>query len=253
LPRALIALDFDGTLAEISPRPQDAQPLRGAPMLLGQIRAAGARVAVITGRTTSSLLEVSGLGSIPGIVIYGLHGAERWHHGRSQAPAPPSGLAYLRDQLPGVIATAVQERAIWIEDKGLSLVIHTRLTSEPATVIAALAEPVRRLANRAGLDVRPGKEVLELCLPGIDKGTAIDALLTGDTAAVLYAGDDIGDVPAFDRVREWAQQTGRPALTIAVTEPITSVAQHSDMVVPNPSALLSLLRRLAGSNDERGT
>jgi trehalose-6-phosphatase len=54
LPRALIALDFDGTLAEISPRPQDAQPLRGAPMLLGQIRAAGARVAVITGRTTSS-------------------------------------------------------------------------------------------------------------------------------------------------------------------------------------------------------
>jgi trehalose 6-phosphate phosphatase len=253
LPHALIALDFDGTLAEISPRPEDAQPLRSVPMLLGQIRATGARVAVITGRTTSSLLEVSGLGSIPGVVIYGLHGAERWHHGRSQAPPPPSGLAYLRDRLPGVIAAAVRERAIWIEDKGLSLVIHARLTREPATVIAALAEPVRRLANRAGLDVRPGKEVLEICLPGIDKGTAIGELLTDDTSAVLYAGDDTGDVPVFDRVREWASQTRRPALTIAVTEPITPVAQHSDVVVPSPSALLPLLHRLTGRNSEVGT
>jgi trehalose 6-phosphate phosphatase len=247
LPHALIALDFDGTLAEISPRPRDARPLQGVPMLLGQIRRTGATVAVITGRTTSSLLEVSGLGSIPGIVIYGLHGAERWRHGRLEASPPPSGIAYLRDRLPGVIASAVQESAIWIEDKGLSLVIHARLTSEPDTVIAVLAEPIRRLANRAGLDVRPGKEVLEICLPGIDKGTAIDELLTDDTSAVLYAGDDIGDVPAFDRVREWAKRTRRPALAIAVTGPNTSVAQHSDVAVPNPLALLSLLRRFAGA------
>jgi trehalose 6-phosphate phosphatase len=246
-PHALIALDFDGTLAEISPRPQDARPLQGVPMLLGRIRRTGARVAVVTGRTTSSLLEVSGLDSIPGIVIYGLHGAERWHDNRLEAPPPPPGIAYLRDRLPGVIATAVQDRAIWIEDKGLSLVIHTRLTSEPDGALAVLAEPVTRFATRVGLDVRPGKEVLEICLPGIDKGTAIDELLTEDTSAVLYAGDDTGDVPAFDRVREWADQTRRPTLTIAVTEPGTSVAQHTDVAVPNPLALVSMLHRFAGA------
>ena len=35
LPSGLVALDFDGTLAPISPRPGDARPLAGAGQLLG--------------------------------------------------------------------------------------------------------------------------------------------------------------------------------------------------------------------------
>ena len=81
LSSALVALDFDGTLAPISPHPDDARPLAGAQQILRDVRATGATLAVVTGRTVASLLRVSGFGAVPGIVIYGTHGAERWQAG----------------------------------------------------------------------------------------------------------------------------------------------------------------------------
>lgn len=62
LPSGLVALDFDGTLAPISPLPGDARPLDGAGPLLRDVRATGATLAVVTGRTVASLLQVSGFG-----------------------------------------------------------------------------------------------------------------------------------------------------------------------------------------------
>ena len=102
LPSGLVALDFDGTLAPISPLPRDARPLGGVDQLLRDVRATGATLAVITGRTVASLLRVSHFGAIPGIVIYGTHGAERWHAGHLRAAAPPAGLGELRVSLPGL-------------------------------------------------------------------------------------------------------------------------------------------------------
>jgi trehalose 6-phosphate phosphatase len=92
LSSALVALDFDGTLAPISPHPDDACPLAGAHQILCDVRATGATLAVVTGRTVASLLRVSGFGTVPGIVIYGTHGAERWHEGELRTPAIPPGL-----------------------------------------------------------------------------------------------------------------------------------------------------------------
>ena len=85
LPSGLVALDFDGTLAPISPRPGDARPLTGAGQLLRDVRATGATLAIVTGRTVASLLRVSGFGAIPGIVIYGSGPARK--SSRSAFPA----------------------------------------------------------------------------------------------------------------------------------------------------------------------
>ena len=73
-----------------------------------------------------------------------------------------------------------------------------------------LRAPVDKVAAAAGLGVRPGKEVLEICIPGIDKGTAIRELLGDDPAAAFYAGDDLGDLPAIAEVNAWAERSGRP-------------------------------------------
>ena len=150
------------------------------------MRATGAALAIVTGRTVASLLRVSGFDAIPGIVIYGTHGAERWHAGRLRAAAPPAGLEELRASLPGLLASI--EPDLWLEDKGLSLVIHARLTPDPERVLEILRAPVGEAAAAAGLGVRPGKEVLEICIPGLDKGTAIRELLGGDPAAALLRG-----------------------------------------------------------------
>ena len=139
LSSALVALDFDGTLAPISPHPDDARPLAGALQILRDVRATGATLAVVTGRTVASLLRVSGFGVVPGIVIYGTHGAERWQAGELRTPAIPAGLQELRLSLPGLLTSIAHDRQLWIEDKGLSLVIHARLTAEPERVLETAA------------------------------------------------------------------------------------------------------------------
>ena len=243
LSSGLVALDFDGTLAPISPRPGDARPLAGTGQLLRDVRATGATLAIVTGRTVGSLLRVSGFGAIPGIVIYGTHGAQRWQAGNLRAAAAPAGLDELRESLPGLLASAGPD--LWLEDKGLSLVIHARLTAEPERVLEILRAPVGEAAAAAGLGVRPGKEVLEICLPGLDKGTAIRELLGGDPAAALYAGDDLGDLPAIGEVNAWARRTGRPALTVGVSPRGQGpVAERAGVTVPGPQGLMTLLRQI---------
>jgi trehalose 6-phosphate phosphatase len=243
LPSGLVALDFDGTLAPVSPLPGDARPLDGAGLLLRDLRATGATLAVVTGRTIASLLRVSGFDAIPGIVIYGTHGAERWQAGQLRAPAPPPGLAELRASLPGLLASI--EPDLWLEDKGLSLVIHARLTPDPDRFLEILRAPVGEAAAAAGLGVRPGKEVLEICIPGLDKGAALVELLDGDPAAACYAGDDLGDLPAIGAVNAWAGRTGRPALTVGVSASGRGpVAGQAGLTVPDPQGLMSLLRQL---------
>jgi trehalose-phosphatase len=121
------------------------------------------------------------------------------------------------------VAGVTRDSAVWIEDKSLSLVIHTRLTAEPDRFLEKLRTPVAEATAAAGLEVRPGKEVLEICIPGYDKGAAIRKLIGDETAAVFYAGDDIGDVPALREVNAWSGRSGRPKLTVAcVRSPHTS-------------------------------
>jgi trehalose 6-phosphate phosphatase len=243
LPSGLVALDFDGTLAPISPRPGDARPLDGTGQLLRDVRTAGATLAVVTGRTVASLLRVSGFGAVPGLVVYGTHGAERWQGGQLRAPAPPPGLAELRVSLPGLLAGIGPD--LWLEDKGLSLVIHARLTPDPDHFLGLLRAPVAEAASAAGLGVRPGKEVLEICIPGLDKGTALRELLAGDPAAAFYAGDDLGDLPAIAAVNAWGQRSGRPALTVGVSASGRGpVAGQAGLTVPDPGGLRSLLRQV---------
>jgi trehalose 6-phosphate phosphatase len=251
---ALVALDFDGTLAPITPHPEDARPVPGADRMLRAVRATGATLAVVSGRSVASLLRVSGFGAIPGIVIYGTHGAERWQAGVLRAAPTPPGLEELRVRLPGLVAGLVREPGLWVENKSLSLVVHARMTPEPERVLEELREPVEAAAAAVGLGVRPGREVLEICVPGIDKGTAIRELLDGDPAAVLYAGDDVGDLDAMAEVHAWAQRSGRPACTVAVGPAAGGglgsaagggpLAGQADVTVPDPLGLLAFLTGL---------
>jgi trehalose 6-phosphate phosphatase len=247
LSSALVALDFDGTLAPISPHPADARPLPGVHQLLRDLRATGAALAIVTGRSVASLLRVSGFDAVPGIVIYGMHGVERWENGRLRAPATPPGIDELRLSLPKIVASVAADPAVWIEDKELSLVVHTRLTAEPDRLIEVLRAPVAEAVEAAGLQMRPGKEVLEICIPGIDKGTAIRELIGDETAAVCYAGDDVGDLPALREVIAWSGRSGRPKFAVAIDPSgVGPLAGLADVTVPDPHSLILLLRRIIG-------
>lgn len=246
--RAVVGIDFDGTLAPVSPHPRDARIDPAAVHELRRIAEAGATVAVVTGRSVESLLEVAGaeLEMIPRLVIEGLYGAEHFSNGVLRTVPTPPRIHRLRDELSTAVTATVSDPDVWIEDKRLSLVVHTRMTTDPRALQSALERPLADVAAKHGLELHLGKEVLELRLPGIDKATALGRLVDTTTRAVVYAGDDTGDLPAFAFVRRWRARTGRPGVTIGVVKDAASpIAGEADWELRDTAELTRTLRVLA--------
>jgi trehalose 6-phosphate phosphatase len=244
--RALIALDFDGTLAPIVSEPSAARPHPGVLPALQRLATAVGTLAIVTGRPALAAVELGGFADIPGLIVIGHHGWERWEAGKLTSPPPPPEVAQARARLPGVLAEAGAPDGTWVEDKGHALVVHTRRTADPEKALALLADPLADFAGQAGLDGKPGRLVIELRPCGVDKGTAITALAAErDPAAILFAGDDLGDIPAFDAVHA-LRATRRKGIAVAsASGEVTALAGHADLVVDGPAGVTALLVRLA--------
>jgi trehalose 6-phosphate phosphatase len=242
---ALVALDFDGTLAPIVTDPARSRLVDGGLEVLQRVAGAVGTLAVVTGRRAAEVVALGGLDAVPGLLVAGHYGAERWRDGELVAPEPPPGVAAARAELPDTLAGAGAAAGVWVEDKGLSLVVHTRRAADPDGALAALAEPVRALAERHGLQAHPGRYVLELRAPGDDKGAVVRRLVAdARPAAVLFAGDDLGDLPAFGAV-ERLRADGVPGLTVASrSAEAPEVAERADLAVDGPAGVVDLLAAL---------
>ena len=251
--RALVAVDYDGTLAPIVGRPEDARPAPGAVTALRALAGRVGRCAVVTGRPAAVVVELGGLGDVAGLVVLGHYGLQRWHDGELATPDPAPGVEVARRAMPGVLADAVD--GVYVEDKEHSLVVHTRPAADPAAALAALEAPLGELAAANGLELVPGRLVLELRPPGVDKGVAVAALAAErDASAVVYVGDDLGDVPAYAAV-EAGRHEGRPGLTVAsidpdLPDPPTLQPDQVDLVLAGPTAVVAFLTELAAAIGE---
>jgi trehalose 6-phosphate phosphatase len=245
---ALIAMDFDGTLSPIVADPREARAHPGAVAGLRELARLVGTLAVITGRPAGEAVELGGFGSIPGLIVLGHYGWERWEDGALAAPPPPPGVATARARLPELLAEAGAPEGIRIEDKGSALAVHTRRTADPAAALAALADPLADLAAATGLTLEPGRLVIELRPPGMDKGSALTVLAAErKSGAILFAGDDLGDLPAFGAVRA-LRASGHPGLAVcSASGEVSELAAEADLVVAGPDEVASLLRSLARS------
>jgi len=247
--RALIALDFDGTLAPIVADPTQARATATAVAALHQLAGLAGTVAIITGRPAADAAAFAGVAAVPQVIVLGHYGMQRWERGRLSSPAAPPGLAVARADLPAVLASAGADPGTWIEDKGEALAVHTRRAAQPQPELDRLRGPLTELAGRTGLAVEPGRLVLELRPPGADKGQALlDLAAERSPAAVLFCGDDLGDLPAFQAGRQ-LRAGGTPGLLVAsgsaeTPEPIMADA---DLVVSGPIGVAELLAGLAGA------
>lgn len=245
---ALIAMDFDGTLSPIVADPREARAHPGAVAGLRGLAGLVGTLAVITGRPAMEAVELGGFGSIPGLIVLGHYGWERWEDGALAAPPPPPGVATARARLPELLAEAGAPEGTRIEDKGSALAVHTRRTADPAAALAAVADPVAGLAAATGLTLEPGRLVIELRPPGMDKGSALTALAAERrSGAILFAGDDLGDLPAFGAVRA-LRAAGHPGLTVcSASGEVSELAAEADLVVAGPDEVAALLSALARS------
>ena len=224
---AAIFLDFDGVLAPIVERPEDAYPPAETRVELARLVGRYALVAVVSGRAGDDVRERL---DVDGVVIVGSHGleldrqADRW-----------------RQQIAD-FAGAASWPPSEIELKGLSVAFHFRDREDEAAAVVEL-EALSELAHDEGLVSRFGRKVLEVLPPvGSNKGTAVRHLLEGaGLTRVLVAGDDTTDLDAFRAVENIEN---RVRVAVLAPESPTELADHAELVLGSTGEFLELLRRL---------
>jgi trehalose 6-phosphate phosphatase len=246
--RALIAVDFDGTLAPIIDDPAAARATPDATRSLTRLAGRAGTVAIITGRPAADAASFAGVSSVPGVIVLGHYGMQRFERGTVSSPPPPPGLSVARAELPAVLSAAGADPGTWIEDKGDALAVHTRRAARPDAELDQLRAPLAGLAARTGLALEPGRLVLELRPPGADKGRALTSLAAERAPeAILFCGDDLGDRPAFAAVRE-LRLTGTPGLLVCSgSAEVPQLAAEADLVVDGPAGVAEFLGGLAAA------
>jgi trehalose 6-phosphate phosphatase len=253
-PETVVGLDFDGVLAPIVDDPAQAFIHPEAAEVLEALSAQVRAVAVVTGRPARQALGLGGLEQVGAAVdaagkelhLFGQYGNERWSSTsrRVVSPRPPRGLASFTAELPRLLRRHGAEAA-HIEEKGLAVAVHTRRLDDAATRFDELLPVLREAAARHDLAVEPGKQVIEVRSPGMHKGVAVRTLVEElGAGGFLFAGDDLGDLPAFEALRDLDRE-GLPTLRVcSASEEENALVELADVVVPGPDGVLALLRQL---------
>lgn len=230
-PRAALFLDFDGTLADIAPRPEAVVVPPGLIEVLQRLteRLQGA-LAVVSGRRLADLDTFLAPLKLPAAAEHGA--LRRLASGRLTEPGPLD-LGHATE-----VAEALMRRypRLRMERKTSSVALHYRAQPQlEQTCLTALAQACERTP---GVELLRGKCVVELKPLGVDKGQALASFMKEPPFAgrrPWFAGDDLTDEPGF----AWAQQAG--GIAVKVGEGPTA-ARHR---IADPAALRAWLARSA--------
>ncbi len=231
LPGSAFFFDFDGTLADLAPRP-DAVVVDGDVLCsLGRLaRAQGGAVAIVSGRPVA---EIDAFLSPLRLPVAGVHGTER---------RGPDG-SLRRIALPGlgpavewVQAFAARHPALLLEIKPGALALHYR--GAPDLEDACLAVMQQAMARVDGMGLLCGKRVFELKPRRASKGQAVRSYMDERpfrSRRPWVFGDDVTDEAAFETVLS----LGGVAVKIGEGE---SLAPYR---LPDPAALRHWLAEAA--------
>ena len=136
----------------------------------------------------------------------------------------------------------------FVEDKGLAVAVHTRRLDDPDDAFDRLLKPIGGASwpSATGWSVEPGRQVLEVRSHGMHKGLVVEWLMGEhlEAGGFLFAGDDLGDVEAFEAVLD-LRRRGLPTLLVcSASREEPTLRELSDVVVDGPAGVLDLLRRL---------
>lgn len=239
-PTLLIGTDFDGTLAPITDRPDDAAIRPESREALRALRDAdGIEVAVISGRALDDVRERVG---VEGIDYAGNHGLEYRHEGeesvhpvaRERVETVQAVREALEDELAGV-------EGAFVEDKRVTLTVHYRHASPEDA--ARVRETTREVVDRLGggeLEVTDGKEIVEV-RPDVDwdKGEALSWFAERHEADVvpLFVGDDVSDEAGF-------RAAAPRGAGVRVGEAEIERETRADASVATPAEVTAFLRQL---------
>lgn len=251
---AVVCLDFDGVLAPIVEDPDQAHIHPEAGEVLLELAGLVKAIAVVTGRPARQAVSLGDLDALGAriaetgrdFLVLGQYGNERWsaHSRRVLSPRPPRGLASLVAELPDLLRSEGLSEA-YLEQKSLAVAVHTRRMDDPDAALERLTPVLQRAARERGLVLEPGRMVVEVRAPGMDKGNAVRTLrreLHAD--AMAFVGDDLGDVEAFDAIADLRRRGMVGLLVASGSDEQQVLLDRADIVVDGPDGVMELLRSL---------
>ena len=203
----VLFIDYDGTLAPFTDRPDRARPYAGVAPLLNRIGRDGAtRIVLVTGRRLADLERP--LAHIRSHDVWGAHGWQRARPGRRPvefAPTPVEKRSLDEAEKRTREAEALGAR---IERKPGSIAVHWRgLDPLSVEAVGRLLQRAWRRFERAGLQSLAFEGGVELRARSRHKGSAVTEALaeraerSGSRAVCAFLGDDRTDEDAFRAVR----------------------------------------------------
>jgi trehalose 6-phosphate phosphatase len=189
--RGALLLDFDGTLVPIADRPDAVTVPRELPSLLACVeRRLNGALAIVTGRNLGTLDALLAPTVLPAA----------GEHGLMLRPDPQRAACPARDIVtPADLARAAQalvdcHPGTILEVKRAGIAVHYRTAPQAADTIRAAMREIAAMHGQFALLF--GNMVVELRPRGIDKGTAVRALMQAPPFAgrmPLFVGDDTTD------------------------------------------------------------
>ena len=200
------------------------------------------RVAIITGRPVDQVAELGHLDDaiLQRLIVLGQYGSERLDANGRSVPEPPEAVRRAWEDLQPL---ADVHPGLFLEDKRQAIGVHTR-RAEPGT-LEGIKPAVEGIAAKHGLDIEPGKEVLELRSHKVSKGEALRGLVEElGIEAVGMVGDDLGDLPAFQAVGEF-RDAGKPGvIVVSGSDERPELLPFADVVCDGPAGVADWMRSL---------
>jgi trehalose 6-phosphate phosphatase len=215
LDQSAFLLDVDGTILDLAPTPSQVEmpaTLRETLTKLSQ-RMKGA-LALVSGRPLPDIDRIFAPLKLPAI---GGHGAEIRRTADAPATYPPLSIGTpLKEEL---IAAAGE--GILVEDKGYSIALHYRLAPDRGEALREAVTSIVAEHPDSGVEILPGKWVIEVKPARFTKGTGIRHLMNDPPfhgRIPYFIGDDVTDEAAFAVLPQFAgigYSVGRPFKGVA--------------------------------------
>jgi len=206
-----ILLDVDGTILDIAPAPQEVRVPPALRHTLARLQElTGGALALVSGRSLSDIdlmfapLQLAAIGG-HGAELRPVPGSAPQTRAESLSADLKRQLAALTELGPGLLA----------EDKGYSLALHYRLAPELGPALHAAAIRICAQMPAGGVEIMPGKAVIEVIPARTSKALAVRELMIHPPFAdrhPIFIGDDVTDEAVFDVIPQfggWGFSVGR--------------------------------------------
>jgi trehalose 6-phosphate phosphatase len=249
--------DIDGTISQVARVPSEAVV---GDLPRASLRSLGSSISIVGAITGRGASDASSMLGLEGTVVIGNHGYERLQGGERlihpSALGSRASVATCTRLLLDIVDATPQLASVVVENKDLSASVHYRLVEDQGRTVDLLRQLVGAIAELHELNVTDGKLVYEIRPRAlVNKGTAIhDISVELGLAGVVYLGDDVTDVDAFQALTALrSPEIDTISVGIVSDETHAIVRDSADILIEGVDGCVELLvgvaQELSGSDD----